>query len=440
MRKYLAALLLTFRWLLVPVLPVLGLLLGLWLKPGMKPRWEREVGSITKCAGILEDGQNTCLLTYGRRYYENEIQTHQLVAGLSLANGEELFTRKIPARSHDQVILVPGTTLAMCCRYDPSQEMILYDWNKEAIVHHLTAAQHIWTPTTPRLKNGVLAVLANRHHTDTVFFWHLGADAVTEAKNGDNLYGFGTLMQLSSTGTWASVCYGNLVRSGVSVGNVENGAEVLDTKHGGKGQALPREIRYIHWHPAEDSFLALHDATKETGQHWQKYVREKDSFVPAGPALVTHGTGVVVPQNPGPYIVLATSNIVSNKVDSLHNRVKSFLGKSGENLVKWLWNEAIILDIHHGSTGELVNSIVISDVYSFNLFDLFNGGNVITIEPEGEGLVLQKEGTLSYWNFSEFHSVTRWYPCMGLGLGVILSILVARWNLRRVTPAISSNP
>ena len=101
MRKLLVVVLLTIRWLLVPALPVLGLFLGLWLKPGMKPRWERAVGSLTKCAGMLEDGQNTCLLTYGQRYYENEIQTHQMVAGLSLENGEELFTRKIPARSHE---------------------------------------------------------------------------------------------------------------------------------------------------------------------------------------------------------------------------------------------------------------------------------------------------------------------------------------------------
>jgi len=39
MKRWWQKLMMTFRWLLVPVLPVLGLLLGLWLKPGMKPRW-----------------------------------------------------------------------------------------------------------------------------------------------------------------------------------------------------------------------------------------------------------------------------------------------------------------------------------------------------------------------------------------------------------------
>jgi len=214
---------------------------------------------------VLEDGQNTCLLTYGKRYYENEIQTHQMVVGLSLTNGEELFTRKIPARSHDQVILVPGTTLALCCRNDLPQDMVMYDWKKEAEVHHLKAAQSIWIPTSSRLNNGVLSVVANRHNTETAFFWHLGANVAPEGITGDNVNGFGTHVQLNSNGALASVCYGKRIRSGASSpSSTEYSAEVLDTKHGGKVQALSPEIRYIHWHPTEDSFLALHYAT--TGQ------------------------------------------------------------------------------------------------------------------------------------------------------------------------------
>ena len=154
---------------------------------------ELQVGSITRCAGMLEDGQNTCLLTYGKRYYENEIQTHQMVVGLSLENGEELFTRKIPARSHDQVILVPGTTLALCCRNDlPQDDMVMYHWKKERKciilkLHNPLGFRHLL-----RLNNGVLTVLAiNVPHGYRLLLVSLGADAVTEAKNGDNLYGFG---------------------------------------------------------------------------------------------------------------------------------------------------------------------------------------------------------------------------------------------------------
>jgi len=424
---------LTFRWMLVPALPVVGLLLGLWLKPAMKPRWERTLDSTNMCAGMLVDGKEACLLTYGRVHFENNIQTHQLVTGLSLANGEELFTRKIPARSFSQAYMVPGTTLAVCSTYDSPDCISIYRWKAEQEVYRLKSGVPIPLVLSATIENDVLAVVVSGGETNDIYFWQLGTNQQPICIQVNKVNLKEPAIQMSSNGAWVINRYTDIVTKMADPGlpgYSENHVEVIDTKLGKKVQTLSGDIGYVYWLPNEDAFMALHHATE---QHWQKYVRKNDSFVPSGSAIFTPRMGYVMLQSPGPSIVLVSSN----EFDPLRNKVKSYLGKSGEELLKTIWKQAMLLDVYRGSNGELVESLAIPDFGPLNVFDFYNGGKAIYLDPNGHGLIVQELHHVAYWEFSP---ASRWYPWIGLCLGVILSILVARWNLRRETPAQSLSP
>ena len=84
MRILLAGFLLTLRWLLVPLLSVLGLLMGVWLKPEMKPRWEYVSHSKIESAGVIADEEATALVVYQLQFSDMRVN-RGVMLGLDIA-------------------------------------------------------------------------------------------------------------------------------------------------------------------------------------------------------------------------------------------------------------------------------------------------------------------------------------------------------------------
>src|SRR5258708_7059256 len=96
MRKLLAGFFLTLRWLLVLLLPVLGLVGGLWLMPIAKARWEVDLELSGQCAGVVSLDGSRCLALCRERKLPSG-QTVDEIVGLDLATGLPSFTRTLPA-------------------------------------------------------------------------------------------------------------------------------------------------------------------------------------------------------------------------------------------------------------------------------------------------------------------------------------------------------
>ncbi len=424
MRMLLAWFMLTLRWLLVPTLPVLGLIAGLWLRPVARPVWERTLEASSLCASIVADEEATSLVVLrgllrdmGTYYYALE--------GMDITTGKELYSTRMTRQSPVQ--LIAGTTLAISPDIEyVSRRLILFDWKKNINVAELPTTQN-YLQDLSLYQNHVLATVPSRYSEQDFHFWHVDNEPARRMTFSLNRQAQILQVQLSSLGAWASVSYSAIDETAPSGPRYVQRMQFIDT-HTGKGsQQLPDDIELVNWHPEQESFLALRrDATKNQ-KYWQRYDYEQgqgfhatDQIVP----LIRHAQHIK--QTPSPFIVLPS--LATN--DPWRIKLSTWLGKAGDSWLRYLWPTSTTLTLHHRITGEELNSLTVP---SLNLVNL---RYTVHADPAGRGLILEHQGVFAYW---EFLSLAKWYPWIGLCLGMILSILVARWNFWRVTPAISSN-
>lgn len=427
MRKLLAGFLLTIRWLLVLLLPVLGLFFGRWMIPVAKPIWERTLDEYVKCIGTRTDGTTSCLLLFDQRRIKEGTKAFQSMAGLDWTNGAELFSRKIPCDGFTKLVVVPGTSYVLRWEFSDPDSLVLFDWEHEVVHRQLIIGARLSQITLPSMKNNVLVAMIGGPTLFTIGCWCLGDHSKADDIKITSENPLVRDLVLSSNGEWLLVS--SQLITGAPGAPSEHRVEIFDTKLGKKLQTLPGQIERICWEDKADSFMALHRDEKNNKQWWQRYVRENGSFFPAGAAIVLPRMGIVWNQDSGSHVVVASTN----KDDAARSKLMGWLGKEQQWILKRFWPEVTLLDIYRSSTGELVESLNIPGFGSPNIFEMANGTKTIHPTPDGKGLVLQVGRQLSYW---QSHANIRWYPWIGLCLGVILSIVVVRWNLRRGTRVI----
>ena len=140
MRKLLAGLFLTFRWLLVAVLPVVGLLLGMWLKPEMKPRWEYQLEKGMTWAGIVSDQEQNVVLIRSNKT-ESSIQRTWPFIGLETSTGKELWSRNVYQPYCGTDVSINPTyrlqTHTLCWNNtDNNPTLRVYDWNNNEVARY----------------------------------------------------------------------------------------------------------------------------------------------------------------------------------------------------------------------------------------------------------------------------------------------------------------
>lgn len=419
MRKLLAGFLLTLRWLLVMLLPLIGLVGGWLLIPEAKPRWELTLPDKVYCAGTIVNDGLPCLLIYGERDSRTNVPTNEVI-GVNIVTGEEAFRVKSLERKDMEMELIPGTTCALYQQeYALHQverrfksKILLYDWKTKEVINQFDSPSKLFIRRPFTIKNEVLATVFSGDR-DEIVFWHLEKKPLPETveyKLFESSLSSHDI-QLSFNGALAIDCYFEHLE------DTRRRIDLIDTKQGKLIQRLPGDIDIVRWLPDEESFLALHFDKKSKTQHWQRYFVVNHKAVPAGPH-VSAKVGLVADQTPSPYVAVVSSD----RFNSIRMYVMNLVG---QKQLDQYWPEVNTLDLYETGNGKLIQSLTHPEN---NLVDCVLGYKVHP-HPQGVGLVLQKDKSLSFWVFD---SATRWwYSSAGLALGLVLAILLARHNLRR---------
>lgn len=130
----------------VLLLPVIGLVGGMWLVPAAKPLWHRSLASPCKVLGIVEDGRTLLIVQTNK---SGEL----LLIGLDAANGKERFTQvltyqKLQSRPSagygnnrlpEPVLSNDGKLIALPASIDNTYDhvIVLYDWQAEKVVQRI---------------------------------------------------------------------------------------------------------------------------------------------------------------------------------------------------------------------------------------------------------------------------------------------------------------
>jgi len=419
MRKLLIGFLMTLRWLLVPLLPVLGLLAGLWLKPDPKARWEVNLGYEGHCAGLVALDNSRCLALYRQQDLSNRQTVHEIV-GIDLDTGLTRFTERLPDPGpmvHIQ--LLPGTTLAMYFnRLDPSVPFRLYDWQQKQVVFRGLVREYYYKMRSVSYHNHVLAADLGGHREGILAFWN-DQESDLPAERLLHLHDCMDYdLQLSQNGRWAVIRYAFISEAGT----LKQHVQLLDTLKAKVVQELSIDIKSIRWHSHDEGFLALQFDSKTRSHFLQYYRRQGEQFMALGKANPTV-TGTVLKQSPSPFLVIATTN--SN--DDIRSKVShwlEFLGPLREDVMHRLWPVSTTFNLFSIDDGQLAHRIMAPEVKYEEL-----GSYLVHPDVLGEGLVLQQRDKLTNM---DFYPASRWYPRLGLTLGIVLAILLAWLNLRPI--------
>ena len=198
-------------------------------------------------------------------------------------------------------------------------------------------------------------------------------------------------------------------------------AQLIDVSQGKVVQELPSEIMCIHWHSEGEAFLALQMDPVSHAMIWQQYIRQGDQFVPHGKAIPSMASTVIL-QSPSPFIVLASTN----KNDTVRVKLQEMIKSLGEFIVDALdrlWPVATTFHLVRINDGQLAHQITMPSI-DFNEIQRY----YVYPDELGNGLVLQHSSKLTNL---DFYPATRWYPRLGLAVGVLLAIVLAWLNLRR---------
>lgn len=408
MRKLLTGLLLTLRWLLVLLLPVLGLIIGVRLIPEPKPTWEKSLDN-TECGGIIDYEGKTCIVALSDRILHNALPARE-VTGIEVATGKEAFCEIVPDDdSTIKIDLVPGTYYVLY--QSLSKQMILFDWKAHLEVGRFDTQARMVFIDPPILRNNLLAfedtlksklVLCQRRTTNR----SAPLEIALPAYQMHNI-------QLSAKGSWVIDC--DTYRYIMGGAHAKDPVPVFETKQGKQVASLPEDVHYVRWHDTDDnSFLALRRNLSTNSEYWQRFVLKDGGFQPIEPCLPAR-LGWVVSQTPSSFIVLECSNTLESLRDKVHN----LIGRASSEFLNRFWPIRRSLEVYQADTGLHVQSLSLPDHDSS-----------ITVHPvpDGQVLVLQRGRHLAYWQFQPSHD---WYWYTGLTLGIAFAILLAWLNLRR---------
>ena len=435
MRKLFAGFFLTLRWLLVLLLPVLGLVGGLWLMPEAKPKWEVTNESSANCVGAIRvNGNDYLVIETGLAVDEAKQTVGHHVIGLDWVTGKIQFKRTIPWLASKRMELLPDTTYAVFWDKYPwysyplkTEEVKLYDWNtNEWVASGIVPKQHFCIQPVA-FSNNVLAGRIgsdeDENHDDKplapsnckMMFWHLQGimltpTAKTIIKDSDVQD-----IQLNADGSDA--LYRGIDFSGHSQ------IRVIETNQGKILQTLSEVFVCARWIPDTDAFMALLQDEKNNSYFWQRFDRLGDNFVPAEKQALARFDRVETCKSDS--FVVLSSKSSSNPI---RRKLGELLGKDGKKTLEHLWPARSLIAVHRTNTGELVQRFTIP-LFKFDAADeLGNMKSTFHVDPTGQGLVLLEAKRFSYW---ELYPVTRWYPRVSLAVGVLLAIGLAWLNLRR---------
>lgn len=423
MRKFLAGFLLTLRWLLVLLLPPLGLFVGLLLTPPPSPAWQRTLENDDQCAGMVAVPDGVVLALY--RPADSGQPTHYIL-GLDATTGQVRFTTPLPVHPMMKVKVIPDTTKVLYFnRLDSSSPLILYDWlDQEELFRGIVREEYLEIRSV-HYRNKILLADLGGLRQGIIAFWHTSQPPLTQPRLLFLPDSFSYDLQFSSTGIWVSSYSGSPANAGLlSLHQIK----IIDVQTVTVIQTLPAEISKIYWLPDQDAFLAVRADPVNRNQNMQRYAWDGQHFAPTG-ELIPLMTGTQMQQGCSSWM----SRVVSQQEDPARKKMAplfSFAGELGDHMLQRLWPDGCLIQQHRRTDGRLVDQLPLHD----KEFKTLAFHTRVYLDLQGRGLALHHKNQLDFWLY---HPPSRWYLRLSFSLGIFLAILVAWLNLKKRSFAIT---
>lgn len=411
-------------WLLVPLLPLVGLIHGIWLMPENKPHWEVSFQDNMAVKGLgFVDGGKTLLcvetkLEPGRQTISNNAFG---VIGLDAQTGEQLFRTPFTdellkgegVHYANASLTADGQGILLNRRVvvDPPQdtydEMVVYDWKTQQITKRYRTVYKNGAPNWPALRGSTLAVMGSAHDIHNLILWNGTEDKPTIYPLSKSVFDFG----VSDDGAMVHVCAAYVSPFQLIL---------IDAKNQKVNQTIEGHFREVRWAADHQSFLAVEYDPKQKVHVARRYQLENQQYVlvPQSEVAIAH-TGNV--SRGKPYLTMTTYT----QLDPWRTRIAALLGVQFKFIVDRLWPEGQVVQLHDDLTGQLLRKLVLpKDV---------RGDSII--HPDHQSVAMTNWRTASLWEFSP---ASRWYPLYGFTLGLVLASLLARRLLRQRPKATNS--
>lgn len=409
------------RWLLLVIVPILGLFAGLKLQPVQKPVWTYQAEYVVKPLGYVNN-DSTLLVA------EVTSQGKQSLFGLEPETGLEQFripiTRELIDASAVQIreaVLSDDERYVVfpASHYDErikQKQVLLFDWKAGKVEKRFWLERMV---ENVLLKNNTLVVRDSLH----AIVWKL------DKADDPILFKWQRIHELHfNVSPNASIAYRSCVKlSGKNNAQLVNHLELYDIQ---KEEHLPEIEGYFYdleWSPDGQSFTALRSDFTIPAMNKlsvQYFVRAENEFhqVPEKEVILAlSGTMYLHPQIVDKHLRLVHYD---SKFDPRRLWLKEKLGTTLAKVVDKCWPEIDSLLLydrktnqHRGTISSLDTARIFGLQYAFSL-------------PEKHGLVIGNERYFDYWNYNP---ISNWYPLFGFLAGMLLSALLIWMSRRRRT-------
>lgn len=397
------------RWLLVAVLPFMGLYLGSRLKPELKPLWEVSFPEMMVYLGQVDEGRTILLSERGTTISKDKELT---IVGIDATTGNKLFRHALPEEtrltrdrsSHPLTLTSDGNYITF---YDHdgkrNTNIVLYDWRQQKIVRRFRCQPEYVNKVDPVIQKKTLVAPAwnvdavSKVGRSFLVVWDI--DRELPKWNIEVGQQFGSCC-LSEDGT--------VVVIENSTTNLDE-LVVVDLLQGTIIQKIPGHTQFVRW-SSDDQHMHIVKQEK-SGVYIQHYDRQNGQYVATTRDLIAQS----------PADVLYHNNLIGLRryvgSSPFRSKLQGIFNTQLNAVLDQLWPVSCVVSLYEPETGEMVRSMAMP----CSLGPTIPTNNL-------EGVIIPNGKSLTYWPFT---SVSTWPQWLGLLFGVLLASLLAWSNLRR---------
>lgn len=403
------------RWLLVPLFPLLGLFVGVWLMPERKPRWQFYYDYVINVLGHVDDGQ-TLLIA------EVTSKGEQSLIGINVETGKERFrialTRELLEAKANQIrearlsddgkyVLFPAEHPTL----DSKKQIMLFDWNEKRVTQRFWLdAKDILTSVCLRGTRLVACDHAN------LFIWNTDQPQLMERMS----------LSPSSNPIGLSNDSGIVHHVELQLGDrtIQYQLALYDVVHFDKLEPIPNVMHPdVSWSEDSQSFKVICHNPLKGGLISRTFLKDETGFNPVPEMdrlLIAQGYQL----SDQHFFAIASSA----RFDPLRMKLDKWIGPTFSPLLDRLWPDAQALQLYDRNSITLLYKLTVP--LGFQAFR----GLKINSHPQGLGIALWEQRWIQYWGL---HHISRWPPLLGLLAGLLLSTLLA-WKLLQHTSRMNS--
>lgn len=400
------------RWLLVAILPFLGLYLGILLTPKLKPVWEVTLSSPASCLGFAEQGKSFLLEEWQADLINKDQTKHIAVIGIDPSTGMQQFRYEIPDElrklrrlgAHPQWLFIEGSALLFFD--DTTRQILLYDWKQQQILRRYQTDPKMVNLNQVILKQNTLAAfmwipnLQGGEPQSYIVTWD--SDSITP-KHTVYIGEQATDLRLSDDGTVASI---NTITNAVDY------QVIVDTVQGRVIQKITAWPRDVKWSAdTKKMYVIISDQQGDT--IIQTFFRSTDKYELTSEKVIAPAASAVA----GNHLSYFAEKIYLRN-HQLRRWANKFFGDKFKSFVDRFLPQPFNIAIYEPDTGEELQVQHCSGTESiFNFY----------ADPHWGGFIVGDKQTLTYWPFTPLPTWPKW---LGLIAGILLSTLMAWKSLQ----------